>query len=103
MVFNSVANGWCTRYCVGIPDGEHMLNTVTMWVADHSFGFYQNKYGKINSLMNFSKAHFKCMENNHDICSTILHYYNLNEYQRVPPDFGVCVIQFIICIIYVKK
>lgn len=83
LVYNSDNNGWCTRYCVRIPDGEHMINTVVVWAADHCFGFFQNKFGKCNALMNFAKEHFKCIENNDEVYNAILQYYDVNKYQRV--------------------
>ena len=83
VVKNSDQNGWITRYCARIPDGEHMVNTVVMWTADHGFGFYKNKFGICNALQNFSKEFFKCVENNEEVTIAMLKYYSKNTYQRV--------------------
>ena len=83
IVINSNNNGFITRYCVRIPDAQHLINTVVVWIADHSFGFFQNKFGQCNALMNFSKEHFKCIENNHETYAAILKYYPTGKYQRV--------------------
>ena len=54
-----------------------------MWVADHCFGFFENKYGQCNALMNFSKEHFKCIENNHETYTAILKYCSIGKYIKV--------------------
>ena len=83
IVHNSDKNGWITRYCTRVPDGEHMVQTVVMWMANHVFGFYQNKFGICNALQNFISDFFKCIENNQDVSIDILSFYPKNSYQRV--------------------
>ena len=83
VVHNSNHNGWITRYCTRVPDGEHMVQTVVMWMANHAFGFYQNKFGICNAFQNFTSNFFKCVENNEEVSIDILSFYPKNSYQRV--------------------